>query len=335
VDKRAQLSLFGGGGPDPAGPEAVVTPAQRELAARLPSSLYLGTSSWTFPGWTGIVFAGRPGKDKLVERGLEAYAKHPLLRTVGVDRSYYAPMTVDDWRGYARQLPGPFRTISKAWSEVTTAVFPDHPRLGERAGRINPRFLDPELALEVIARPYLDGMGAHAGPLVFELPPIPERMLPPEADFLRLLDALLGHMPRELPLAVELRTRQLLTPRYLDLLRRHRASHVLNFWTAMPTPGQQAALGADDTDGAVVLRLMLPPGRSYEQLKAAYDPFDRLVEPQPRMRAEVVEIVARAVQRGRSAFVIANNKAEGSAPLTLFAIAQLLSDELERRQDEG
>ena len=335
MDKRGQLSLFGGAGPDPAGPEAVVTAEQRALAARLPPSLYLGTSSWTFPGWAGIVYAGRPSKDKLVERGLEAYAKHPLLRTVGVDRSYYAPMTVDDWRGYARQVPAGFRALSKAWSEVTTAVFPDHPRLGERAGRVNPRFLDPELALEMIARPYLDGMAGHAGPLVFELPPIPERMLPPEADFLRLLEGLLARMPRDLPVAVELRTRRLLTPRYLDLLRRHGASHVLNLWTAMPTPGEQAAMGADDGDAPLVLRLMLPPGTSYEQLKAAYDPFDRLVAPQPRMRAEVVELVGRAARRGRPAFVIANNKAEGSAPLTLFAIAQLLADALERAEDDA
>ncbi len=60
--ERPQLSLFqtGGAVPNPTGPQAVVTSAQRELAARLPSNVYLGTSSWTFTGWSGVLYAGRP-----------------------------------------------------------------------------------------------------------------------------------------------------------------------------------------------------------------------------------------------------------------------------------
>ena len=32
---------------------------------------------------------------KLARHGLEAYAKHPLLRTVGLDRTYYRPIGVE------------------------------------------------------------------------------------------------------------------------------------------------------------------------------------------------------------------------------------------------
>jgi uncharacterized protein YecE (DUF72 family) len=320
-----QLSLFGRGeGPDPAGPEAVVSSAQRALAARMPERVRLGTSSWTFPGWAGIVYAGRPSKDLLVRRGLEAYGKHPLLRTVGVDRSYYEPLTTEQWRAYARQVPADFRFLSKAFSEVTTAVFPDHPRLGARAGQRNPRFLDPALALAEVVRPFLDGAGENAGPLVFELSPIPERLLPSEDEFLRALAALFDALPAGLSTAVELRSRRLLTPRYLALLGERGVSHVLNYWTAMPTPGEQAALGADAVGRDLVFRLMLPPGESYESLRQAYEPFDRLVAPQPAMRREVLEILRKAILAGRNAYVIANNKAEGSSPLTLFALAEAL-----------
>ena len=89
----AQLSLFGGGGPDPSGPSAIVTATQRDLAARLPDALRIGTSSFTFSGWCNLLYAGRWSKDALVERGLAAYAQHPLLRTVCIDRTYWAPMT--------------------------------------------------------------------------------------------------------------------------------------------------------------------------------------------------------------------------------------------------
>ena len=326
MDAPDQLSLFGRGGVDPTGPAAVVTPAQRALAARLPAHVHLGTSSWTFPGWAGIVYAGHPSKEQLVERGLEAYAKHPLLRTVGVDRSYYEPLTVEQWRAYARQLPSGFRVVAKAWSEVTTAVFADHPRLGARAGQRNPAFLDPALTLSHVARPYLEGMGEHAGPLVFELPQIPERLLPRQDDFLARLSALFDAMPAGLPLAVELRTRALLSLPYLDLLRARNVSHVVNFWTAMPTPAEQAALGADEPGADVIFRLMLPPGARYAELEAAYAPYDRIVAPQPAMRREVLEIIERAVAKGRGAFVIVNNKVEGSSPLTVFALAEALAE---------
>ena len=66
----------------------------RRLATRLPAAIRLGTSSWSFPGWTGLVFAPRNGKPAteqvLARHGLPAYAAHPLLRTVSLDRTFYA-----------------------------------------------------------------------------------------------------------------------------------------------------------------------------------------------------------------------------------------------------
>ena len=324
---RDQLSLFGGqGGPDPVGPVAVVSAHQRELAARLSDRLYLGASSWTFPGWAGVLYAGRPSMDKLVTRGLEAYAKHPLLRTASVDRSYYAPLTADDWRGYARQLPPSFRAITKAWNEVTTAVFPAHARWGDRAGQVNPRFLDPELTMNAVVRPYLEGMGALAGPLVLEMAPIADRMLPNEDALHARMKALFASLPRDVPVAVELRTPRLFTPRYLDLLRAHRVAHVHSFWSGMPTPGAQAAAGADDPATDLVFRILQPPGSSYEALRDAYTPFDRLHAEQPDMRRDVVALSRRALDAGRRVFVIVGNKAEGCAPLSLFALAEALAD---------
>ena len=71
----------------------------------------------------------------------------------------------------------------------------------------------------------------------------------------------------------------------------------------------------------VITRLLLPPGQRYADLKEAYSPFDRLVEPQPRMRRDVVALVRAALERDAECFVIVNNKAEGSSPLTVEALA--------------
>src|SRR4029077_132259 len=65
-----------------------------ELAARIPAHVRFGTSSWTFPAWRSLVYVD-------THDSLEEYARHPLFRTVGIDRTFYAPISAHDLRGYA------------------------------------------------------------------------------------------------------------------------------------------------------------------------------------------------------------------------------------------
>ena len=88
-----QLSLFPIGSPSEtarrasADEEALVARFDRlrEIATRVPPTLRMGTSSWSFPGWRGIVYPGERTSTWLAREGLRYYARHPLLRTVGID----------------------------------------------------------------------------------------------------------------------------------------------------------------------------------------------------------------------------------------------------------
>ena len=73
----------------------------REVAEHLPADVYFGTSSWSFPGWAGIVYSRERTTSDLARNGLREYAQHPLLKTVGIDRSYYAPVPVDETKSRA------------------------------------------------------------------------------------------------------------------------------------------------------------------------------------------------------------------------------------------
>ena len=81
----------------------------RRCGARLPTDLRLGTSSWSFPGWTGLVYAREAGPEMLARQGLPAYARHPLLRTVGVDRTFYGPVPAETFAAWAAAVPEDFR----------------------------------------------------------------------------------------------------------------------------------------------------------------------------------------------------------------------------------
>ena len=86
----------------------------RTLAASLNPRIRLGASTWSYPGWAGIVWDEGPYSEAvLAKNGLTAYAQHPLLRCVGIDRSFYRPLTEGQYARYAGQVPDDFRFVVK------------------------------------------------------------------------------------------------------------------------------------------------------------------------------------------------------------------------------
>ena len=338
-----QLSLFGEaphGGEDAASITPHVTVLDRQIAERLPPWVRFGTSSWSFPGWTGIVWQGQHSDDDLARAGLRAYAQHPLFRTVSIDRSFYGPLREADVAAYAAQLDDaaalapslpPFRVVSKVWEEITTAVFPKHPRYGARAGERNPAFLDAGRFLSEVLAPYR-AYAHHFGPFLFALTPMPKGALD-QGELADRVDRFLGAISQtagpSFRWAFELRNEELQTARWHDVLRNHGAAHVFTYWTAMPSIRAQLARGGRLGAPFVVARLMLPPFMRYEDKKAQYAPFDQLVAPQPDMRDDVLALLRAAEEADcTDAFILANNKAEGSAPLTVKALAERTAREL-------
>jgi proteasome assembly chaperone (PAC2) family protein len=75
-----------------------------------------------------------------------------------------------------------------------------------------------------------------------------------------------------------------------------------------------------------VLRLLTPLKMSYEAAKKRAEPYTKIVEELPQMRRETVNLVRKAVSKGRNAYVLVNNRAEGNAPFTVQALAEMLRD---------
>jgi len=142
--------------------------------------------------------------------------------------------------------------------------------------------------------------------------------------FAEMLDALLDRLPREAEYAVELRDRTLLTETYRRVVARNGAVHVCNYWSAMPMPGEQADLVEHDQAPFTMVRLLMRPGTRYAQQREAMAPFNRIVQHDEHMRRDTAALLRRASAAGQRAFLLVNNKAEGSSPLTIEAIARSL-----------
>jgi uncharacterized protein YecE (DUF72 family) len=308
----------GGDWPTPGSPLEVRYERYRVLAATLPPTLRMGTSSWSFPGWHGIVYSRRRAASMLGREGLREYARHPLLRTVGIDRGYYAPIPEEDLRRYAADLPDGFVCCTKAPAGVTSAREPG-PR---RQAGPNPDYLSVPRFVSEMLEPFSRAFAPHAGPFILQFS-APAQGQPADATaFTESLDRFLDQLPRQFTYGVELRDRFLLTDPYRRVLMRHGATHVYNYWSAMPMPGDQTRTIAPEDLPFVVVRLLLRPGTWYEEQRHVFAPFDALVEPDDNMRRDTMAIIRRAAKAGRQVFLLVNNKSEGSAPLTIEALAE-------------
>ena len=227
---------------------AVQSEEVEALGRELPRGIYLGGSTWSFPGWAGLVYDRAYSPSKLAHEGLPAYARHPLLRAVGVDRTHYAPVEAVELARYREAVPEDFRFLVKAHEACTLARFPDHARYGAQRGQENPLFLDPVYATDQVVAPFAEGTGIGGGALLFQFAP---QSLGSAGAFAQRLHDFLAALPLGPVYAVELRNRELITAEYGDALAAVGACHCHNVHPRMPDVRAQARLagtdrGADD-----------------------------------------------------------------------------------------
>jgi uncharacterized protein YecE (DUF72 family) len=302
-------------------------PDMLQLAQRMPSTVHLGTSSWSFPGWRGLVWRGEHSASQLSRSGLAAYGGHPLLRCVSLDRSFYRPLSASQYAAYAAQVPAHFRFVVKAPSLVCDALL----RGSDGRGRQdNPTFLDPLLASTEFVEPALAGLGDKIGALVFQLSPLPPGWLARLDEVLDRLAAMLAALPRLEPIAsgavvaVEVRNVEFLTPAFVAVLKAAGATYCLGLHPRMPAVEQQLPVLRALWPAPLVCRWSLNRkhgAHGYEQAKGLYEPFDRLQDPEPATRRTLAKVIAATAGAALPVYVTINNKAEGSAPLSVLELA--------------
>lgn len=324
-----QLALFGGAYTPKSGDRVGPAPVEervRKLAARLPVDLRMGTSSWSFPGWKDIVWDREVSESVLARRGLPAYSSHPLLRSVGVDRSYYAPMKVEELRAYADAVPDDFRFLVKAHEWCTTARFPMHSRYRERSGLRNKDYLEPGYARDAVVGPFMEGLGKKGGVLLFQFPPQDTTLAAGPRGFPDRIHRFFSALPKGPIYAVEVRNPDLMTRDYQAALADVGATHCLNALPGMQDLAIQYNQSGAHNRRALVIRWMLNKRLDYQGAKQRYAPFSRIVDEDPTTREDVARLCART---RRPCFLIVNNKAEGSSPLSILRVAERIGALLE------
>lgn len=289
------------------------------------NSIYLGTSSWKYEGWKGVIYHDHYQSTKQFEAHcLAEYAK--FFPVVGVDHTYYSPPSSNTIDRYKQQTPDHFRFILKAPDALTLRYFPHIQRYKTKAGELNPNFLSFEYFREQLLPRALE-LEQKLASVIFEFSHFKKGTIESGSAFLNELTRFISEVNNTypIPLAIEIRNRAWLVPRFLEKLLELKVTPVLNSWTLMPSPRDQIQLLNNFDFDKVVIRLLLKPKVQYQEAVNRFSPYSQIRDPQIETRKAVADLIKRCLASGKSCFILVNNRFEGCAPLTIKGILEILS----------
>jgi uncharacterized protein YecE (DUF72 family) len=302
---------------------------KKALAALAGEGVFIGTSSWKYPGWRGQLY----DEDRYVWRGKYSEARFERLclaeyaevfKTVCVDAAYYKFPDRRFIEQLISQVPADFLFALKVTDRITIKRYANLPRFGLRAGADNEDFLNAGLFESAFLGPCRE-YRANVGLLIFEFSHFSPREFERGREFVAALDEFLGKLPRGWRYGVEIRNQSYLHPEYFAALARHGAAHVFSSWQNMMPLGEQLALPGSRTNPRFFgARLLLKPGRKYEEAVKLFSPYDRIKDPYPEARAAGARLIQEARSGGGATrgFIYVNNRLEGNALETIATMIE-------------
>lgn len=288
-----------------------------ELSRFSAQGVYLGTCSWKYRGWEGLVYQGGYDSEAQFQRSsLREYTSY--FPAVGVDFTYYAWPMPDMMNYLVASVPENFRLLPKVTKRITLSVFPDLPAYGKWAGQPNPDFLNADLFREQFWQP-IQLLRDRLGAVVFEFSGPDENELHKFENFFRTI-------PRDLPYAVEIRNPALVKPSFYHLLMDLNLSPAFTHWTKMPSLLEQLeayrAAGGESDKSPILALSLVKPGRTFEEAVRLFQPYAETKDIYEEGRRELAAIAEFAMQHQRKAYILVSNRLEGSAPFTIGEISK-------------
>lgn len=299
----------------------------REINKLSTQSIFIGTSSWKYEGWKGLIYHKPYTSQKQFNEGtLHEYAEH--FSAVGVDHTYYSWPNKGSLEKYFDETPDSFKFILKATDQITVPRFPKIARYGKNAGCNNLTFLDAECFAKNFLEP-VSYLKHKLGAIVLEFSRFQAGTIQSGSEFVEKLDFFLEQICKVTShrIAVEIRNGNWLKPAYFSVLKRHSVSPVFNSWTHMPEIGAQWELTKPFDFSCSVIRLLLKPGVLYADAVDRFSPYDRIQEVQSTTRMSVVNMIREALALKKHLFLLVNNRFEGCAPKTIEGILKELSNQ--------
>jgi len=287
------------------------------------SNLHIGTCSWKYPDWTGLVYDAN--KTYSPNDYLPDYAEH--FNTVEIDQWFWSlfPTGVklpdpDTVKTYADSVPDEFLFSVKVPNAITlTHHYARQPlKHKEFANRPNEHFLSIDLLKRFLE--ILQPMGKKLGPVMFQFEYLNKQKMSSLGQFMNRLFEFFSSAPTGFDYAVEIRNANYLKKDYFECLKDAGLSPVLIEGYYMP-PVVEVVEKFDVSAGkSLVIRLMGPDRAEIEKLSGKK--WGRIIAPKEESLRSVARIVKEQIEQGREVVVNVNNHYEGCAVLTIGKLVE-------------
>ena len=273
----------------------------------------IGTCSWNYDSWVDLVYTGR--RATAAEYLTEYSEKY---QTVEIDSWFYRlpdPAEVIDYLSYAGNE---LRFTCKLSSRISLT----HKRQTKARPELieNPDFLSDELFQDYLSA--IEPMLPRIDALILEFEYLNKQKMPSQEHFMHALDDFIRNVPADIPLAVESRNSNFLNKEYFQFLKQKGVIHVFSEKIYMPGITSVYENSGSELAGSTVIRLLGGDRKAVE--KKTNNKWNSLVEPKNEL-VSIVQMTRDLVSRGKRVTVNVNNHYEGSAPLTIRKILDLIN----------
>jgi uncharacterized protein YecE (DUF72 family) len=308
--------------------------------------VFLGTASDRYAGWLGQIYT--PEKyDGRITRRVKNLEKHSYVEEVlpldsVVEYFEHFPVLEIDFTFYRLLLneqgrPTPNYELLKNYKsylgvadrlilKVPQAIMAQKLRQGKNYIQ-NAAYLNPEIFTRQFYVPANDTLGANLQGFIFEQEYQRKQDQKPVEQLADELDEFFQAIPIDRRYHLEIRTPAYLEEPVFEVLEKHGVGQIFSQWTWLPPIKEQF----EKSDGRifnlgkeVVIRLLTPIGRRYDETYAMAYPFDKLVDGlfQPKMVEEAVTLVRNVLAQDVLVYLIINNRAGGNAPMIAENLAE-------------
>ena len=279
----------------------------------------IGTCSWKYESWKGIIY---PDKDKF--NFLEEYSKH--FNTVEVDQWFWSLFEgkkvvlprQSDVKSYSSSVPDDFHFTIKVPNSITLTHFYNQNKSAQL--KSNPYFLSTDLFNQFIET--LKPLEKNIGVLMFQFEYLNKQKLSGLTEFIDRFDGFTNKLDKKFNYGIEIRNPNYIKKPFFDFLERNMISMVFLHGYYMPPVWQAFNDYKEKLVSPVVIRLH-GPDRSGIENKTG-NVWDKIVEPKDDDLEKVAEITNYLQSKKVDVYINVNNHFEGSAPLTINKLNQLI-----------
>jgi uncharacterized protein YecE (DUF72 family) len=279
----------------------------------------IGTCSWKYDSWKGILYPERSDFNYL-----EEYSKH--CNTVEIDQWFWSLHAIDkitlpktnDVKLYAASVADDFKFTIKIPNSITLTHFYQKKKTDPLIS--NPHFLSTDIFNSFID--VLSPLHSKIGVLMFQFEYLNKLKMGTQLQFIEMFESFLNNIKTHLNIGIEVRNPNYLNKNFFEFLHRNNLAMVFLQGYYMPMVWEVFKNYKEFIGNVAVVRLHGPDRKGIEEKIGSI--WNQIVEPKDDELDKISELITFLDSKIVDVYVNVNNHFEGSAPLTIEKLKEVL-----------